>query len=72
MARGRMNTRTSESTGKTRLRFYGAAPEQVETILLALEIARHELRTEYDTVALEAICLSYLAGEKIRVRPPSV
>jgi hypothetical protein len=59
---GRVDVRHSESTGKDRLRFYGVARDQTKTILLALECARSELDTELDSVALEAICMSFLAA----------
>jgi hypothetical protein len=59
---GKVDVRFSKSTGKFRLRFHGVAPDQKETILLALERARSELETEYDAVALEAICMNYLSG----------
>ena len=60
MASGKVDIRTSETTGKARLRFYGAAPEHVEMVRDALEQARHEFGTDHDTVALDAICMSYL------------
>jgi hypothetical protein len=59
---GRVDIRVNKKTGKARLRFYGAAPEHVETILTALSHARSELTTHSDTVALEGICLGYLNG----------
>lgn len=60
MTSGKVDIRTNRKTGKARLRFYGAAPDHMETILGALEQARCELGTAHDTVALEAICLGYL------------
>jgi len=50
-------------TGKARLRFYNVAPDHLEIILTALKMCREELDTEYDTVALEAICLHYLGAK---------
>jgi hypothetical protein len=35
--------------------------DQAESIFLALKLARAEAETKYDTVALEFICLNYLA-----------
>jgi hypothetical protein len=58
---GKVDVRFRESTGKYRLRFYGVAPDQKDTILLALDRARLEAETQYDAVALEAICMQYLA-----------
>lgn len=60
MACGKVDVRTNVKTGKSRLRFYAAAPDHVETILAALEQARSELGTSHDTVALDAICTGYL------------
>lgn len=48
--------------GRGRLRFHGVTPDQMETILAALERARSELATRHDTVALEAICMDYIGG----------
>jgi hypothetical protein len=62
MSSGKVDVRFSEGTGKYRFRFYGIAPDQSKTILLALERARSELGTEYDSVAVEAICIGYLAN----------
>jgi hypothetical protein len=71
MAHGRVNIRTSEKTGKTRLRFFGVAADQLEDILQALSVARMELDTKYDSVALEAICLSYLNSEAGQKKTPN-
>ncbi len=62
MAKGRVNIRTNHSTGKARLRFYDVYPEQVETVLAALEKARQITGSYSDTVGLEAICMDFLAG----------
>jgi hypothetical protein len=59
--RGRVNVRFNASRNIFRLRFNAVHQDQMATIQQALEDARAELGTEYDTVALEAICLSYLA-----------
>ena len=60
MSSGRVDIRTIKRTGKARLRFYGVAPDHLEMILAALEVARKDLNTEFDTVALEGICMHYL------------
>ena len=52
----------SKDRGYSRLRFLHLYPEQVETILIALSHAREELDTQYDSVALDAICMHYLAN----------
>src|ERR1700741_3652904 len=57
MASGKVDIPTNQKTGKSRLRFYGAAPEQVEIIMAALEQVRQERGTAHDTVALEAMCM---------------
>lgn len=48
-----------------RLRFYHAHEDQIETLQLALDRARSELGTEFDVVALEAICMNYLSGGEV-------
>lgn len=60
MAKGRRDARQSKRDGKTRLRFYGLSDEQVRIIDLALEGVRKEMETDFDAVALEAICHHYL------------
>jgi len=65
MAKGRVNIRTNQTTGKARLRFYEVYPEQSETILAALDKARDITRSQSDTVALEAICMDFLASPSI-------
>lgn len=65
---GKVDVRFSDSTGKYRLRFYAVAPDHRETILNALKRARSELGTEYDSVALEAICMNYLSGANVTVK----
>jgi len=60
MSSGRVDIRTIKRTGKARLRFYAVAPEHLEIILAALETARKDLDTEFDTVALEGLCMHYL------------
>jgi hypothetical protein len=61
MPAGRVDVRQTERTGKSRLRFYGVADDQLEIIQTALFLARSELGTDFDTVALDGICTSYLA-----------
>lgn len=60
MKERKVNIRTNQTTGKARLRFYGIAPDQIDGIVLALEKARKEYETDFDSVALEAICNEYL------------
>ena len=61
MSGRRMNTRRCRD-GSHRLRFYHAHEDQIQTLQLALGRVRSELGTEFDLVALEAICMGYLAG----------
>lgn len=60
MSGRRMHIRKCKE-GSYRLRFYHAHEDQLETFQVALKTARSELGTEFDTVALEAICLAFLA-----------
>lgn len=46
-------------------------PDQKETIRAAVDKAKGEADTQYDAVALEAICLGYMAGSAA-VKPPSL
>ena len=48
--------------GKARLRFYGVAEDQLETIQLALKITRVWAGTQHDSVALDAICQHFLSS----------
>lgn len=64
--RGRVDARFNPERGKYRFRFHGVAPDQAESILAALQHARAEFGTDFDTVALDAICMHYLAS----VSPP--
>jgi hypothetical protein len=64
-ATGKVDVRFSESASKYRLKFYSVAPDQKEIIILALEKARAELGTRFDSVALEAICMNYLSGGNV-------
>ena len=61
MSGRRMNIRRCRG-GSSRLRFYHAHDDQIETIQLGLERARQELGTDFDVVALEAIIMGYLSG----------
>jgi hypothetical protein len=56
-----VDVRTYSNTGLTRLRFHGVHPDQLETILYALERARSIQGTQHDSVALDLICLTFLA-----------
>ena len=60
MSSGKADVRITKRNGKARIRFYGVAPDHLDMIQLALKEAREQLNTEYDTVALEAICLDFL------------
>jgi len=59
-----MNIRKCKD-GSYRLRFYHVHADQIETIQPALEGARRELGTEFDAVALEALCMNYLSGGNV-------
>lgn len=59
--KGAVDVRHSKRTGRARLRFYEVALDQLSTIELALAQARVELDTPWDSVALEAICMTYLS-----------
>jgi hypothetical protein len=49
-------------TGKTqRMRIYSLHDDEIEIIRDALEKAREESDTEYDSVALTNICMAYLS-----------
>jgi len=61
MSSGKMDERLTKRTGKYRLRFYAVAPDQLEIIKLALKLAREECNTNFDSVALDAICLEFIA-----------
>jgi hypothetical protein len=65
-----MNLRKCKD-GSHRLRIYHAHEDQIETIQLALDHARSELGTEFDSVALDAICTNYLSGGSV-TKPSSV
>lgn len=62
MTKGRMDKRTMNRNGLTRLRFYDVNSERLKTIESALAKSRAEGETEHDTVALEYICQHYLAS----------
>lgn len=59
--RGRVNVRFNAKRGTYRLRLTSVHEDQAETIFEALRKSRAEANTEYDVVALELICLNYLA-----------
>ena len=60
--RGKANIRYNAKRGTYRLRFTPAHDDQLEIILPALEKARAEAGTDYDTVALTYICQHYLTN----------
>lgn len=55
------NITQSKRNALYRLRIYGLDQDRLDTIVQALSIARTECDTEYDAVALENICLHFLA-----------
>ena len=55
-------TRGSKSGKTQRMRVYSLHEDQIEVIKAALEIARGQSETEYDSVALTNICVAYLSG----------
>jgi len=61
MGSGKVDIRFMQRNGKARLRFYNINPDQFEVIMEALNAARNELGTDHDTVALDAICIHFLA-----------
>ncbi len=56
------STRGSKTGQTQRMRIYSLHEDQIELITAALEIARIESDTEYDSVALTNICMAYLSG----------
>ena len=58
---GRVHTRYNAKRGYHRFGFRPVHPDQAETILQALAIAREARGTEFDAVALEDICLHFLS-----------
>jgi hypothetical protein len=60
MSGRRMNIRKCKD-GSYCLRFYHAHEDQIETIQLALDHARLEGGSDFDTVALDRICMAYLS-----------
>ena len=64
--RGRVNVRYNAKRDTYRFRFLSVHPDQAATILDALALARDESQTEYDTVALDGICLNYLSGPSVK------
>ncbi len=56
------STRGSKTGQTRRMRIYSLHNDQIELITAALEIARIQSDTEYDSVALTNICMAYLSG----------
>ncbi len=56
------STRGSKTGQTQRMRIYSLHDDQIELITAALEIARIQSDTEYDSVALTNICMAYLSG----------
>ena len=61
-------TTAPDSTGVSTITFK-VHPDQKESILQAIEQALEEANTEFKGVALEAICLNYLAGGSTKKTP---
>ncbi|MGA8709217.1 MAG: hypothetical protein WB646_19780 [Steroidobacteraceae bacterium] len=59
-----MNVRRCKD-GSFRSRIYHLHTDQIATIELGLKAARSELNTDYDSVALDAICMNYLSGGNV-------
>lgn len=59
---GRVHARFHPRRETYRLRFTAIHEDQRETIFAALQKARLEAETDFDSVALELICLAYLAS----------
>ena len=55
------STRGSKAGQTQRMRIYSLHEDQIELIQTALNKARRESETEYDSVALTNICLAYLS-----------
>jgi hypothetical protein len=60
MSGRRMNIRKCKDAS-FRIRIYHLHEDQLETIQLALEKARLEGGSDFDSVALERICLGYIS-----------
>lgn len=69
--RAEFSGRGSRSGTTQRIRVYALHEDQVELIKAALEMAREESGTEYDSVALTNICLAYLASGPPKRTPSS-
>ena len=61
MMKGRAHIRLNKKRQTYRMRFTPIFEDQLELIQFALSIARREAETEYDSVALDAICQHFLA-----------
>ena len=59
--KGRVNVRLNAKRNTYRYRFQPIHPDQATTINLALKIAREGGETEFDSVALEYICMNFLS-----------
>lgn len=60
--RAEFSTRGSRTGNTRRMRIYSLHDDQVEIIQAALDHARRESNTEFDSVALTNICLHYLSS----------
>ena len=55
------STRGSKTGQTQRMRIYSLHEDQIELIQYALDRARRESETEYDSVALTFVCLAYIS-----------
>ena len=65
------STRGSKTGATRRMRIYSLHDDQVELVKEALELARQESETAYDSVALTHICMAYLAVASANDTPSS-
>ena len=62
--RGRVNVRKRKNRDYYRFRFHPVYPDQAATILDALAMVREDTGTKFDAVALDLICIHFLATFK--------
>jgi len=73
--KGDKDAPTKEEAQKIKTKTFKLHADQLETVDTALERAREEGETEYDTVALDYICMRYLsndAGKAKTTKPPTL
>ena len=66
------STRGSKTGQTQRMRIYSLHEDQIELITAALEIARIQSDTEYDSIPSTNICMAYLSsgGHPANASPP--